>query len=132
MNQAIGDKAAIAFAIGFYQALGAGRTIEEAYQLEVCKLGYKAFLNISCPFLLRKGKHNHSRRPVMVGGAITDPASTTEPDVRFSPHPAPEYTGCCHQHHNVEPYHHGLTPVPVGWQSFGYTLRFSVRQRRLP
>jgi hypothetical protein len=33
MNQEIGDKAAIAFAIGFYQALGAGRTVEEAYKL---------------------------------------------------------------------------------------------------
>lgn len=33
MNQAIGDKAAIAFSIGFYQALGAGRTIDEAYKL---------------------------------------------------------------------------------------------------
>lgn len=34
--------------------------------------------------------------PVMVGGAITDPTSTSEPDVRISPHPAPENTGCCH------------------------------------
>jgi len=33
MNQSIGDKAAIAFAVGFYQALGAGRTIEDAYKL---------------------------------------------------------------------------------------------------
>jgi hypothetical protein len=33
MNQAIGDKASIAFAIGFYQALGAGRTIKDAYKL---------------------------------------------------------------------------------------------------
>lgn len=33
MNQTIGDKAAIAFSIGFYQALGAGRSIEEAYKL---------------------------------------------------------------------------------------------------
>jgi len=33
MNQGIGDKAAIAFAIGFYQALGAGRTFENAYKL---------------------------------------------------------------------------------------------------
>ena len=33
MNKAIGDKAAIAFAIGFYQALGAGRTFEDAYKL---------------------------------------------------------------------------------------------------
>jgi cold shock CspA family protein/predicted transcriptional regulator len=32
-NQAIGDKAAIAFSVGFYQALGAGRTFEDAYKL---------------------------------------------------------------------------------------------------
>jgi hypothetical protein len=32
MNQEIGDKAAIAFSTGFYQALGSGRTIEEAYK----------------------------------------------------------------------------------------------------
>jgi len=51
----------------------------------------------------------------MVGGVIADPTSTSEPDMRISPHPAPEYKGCCHQHHNNEPYHrHGLTPEPVG------------------
>lgn len=33
MNQAIGDRAAIAFSIGFYQAIGAGRSVEEAYKL---------------------------------------------------------------------------------------------------
>lgn len=33
MNQAIGDKAAISFSIGLYQALGAGRSIEKAYKL---------------------------------------------------------------------------------------------------
>ena len=33
MKQTIGDQAAIAFAVGFYQALGAGRRIEEAYEL---------------------------------------------------------------------------------------------------
>jgi hypothetical protein len=32
MNQAIGDKAAIEFAIGFYDALGAGRDIKDAYK----------------------------------------------------------------------------------------------------
>ena len=30
MSEAFGDRAAIAFAIGFYQAVGAGRTIEDA------------------------------------------------------------------------------------------------------
>jgi len=33
MSQAISDDAAIAFGIGFYQALGGGRSIEEAYKL---------------------------------------------------------------------------------------------------
>ncbi|MDZ7960449.1 MAG: AAA-like domain-containing protein [Aulosira sp. DedQUE10] len=32
MNQAIGDRAAIKFAVGFYDALGAGRTYEDAYE----------------------------------------------------------------------------------------------------
>jgi hypothetical protein len=32
MNQAIGDKAAIEFAVGFYDALGAGRNIDDAYK----------------------------------------------------------------------------------------------------
>ena len=32
MNKAIGDKASIEFAVGFYSALGAGESIEFAYQ----------------------------------------------------------------------------------------------------
>ena len=32
MNKAIGDRAAITFATGFYKALGAGRSFEEAYK----------------------------------------------------------------------------------------------------
>jgi CHAT domain len=33
MNRAIGDKAAIEFAVGFYDAIGAGRSVEFAYEL---------------------------------------------------------------------------------------------------
>jgi hypothetical protein len=33
MSKAIGDKAAIAFAVGFYDALGAGKSVEFAYKL---------------------------------------------------------------------------------------------------
>ncbi|RCJ32474.1 hypothetical protein A6770_18860 [Nostoc minutum NIES-26] len=33
MNQSVGDRAAIAFSVGFYSALGAGRSIEFAYKL---------------------------------------------------------------------------------------------------
>lgn len=38
MNTAIGDRAAIAFAVGFYKALGAGRTIPEAYEFGIVEL----------------------------------------------------------------------------------------------
>ena len=33
MSKAIGDKAAIEFAVGFYDALGAGKSVEFAYEL---------------------------------------------------------------------------------------------------
>lgn len=38
MNQAIGDRAAIAFAIAFYDALGAGKSVEFAFELAKTQL----------------------------------------------------------------------------------------------
>ncbi|GAA6623273.1 CHAT domain-containing protein [Scytonema sp. NUACC26] len=38
MNKAIGDKAAITFAVGFYKALGAGETIERAFEFGLVEL----------------------------------------------------------------------------------------------
>lgn len=54
MNQAIGDKAAIAFSIGFYQALGAGRTIEEAYKLGVVQIRLQGIPEHLTPVLIKK------------------------------------------------------------------------------
>ncbi|HET6446902.1 MAG TPA: DUF1566 domain-containing protein, partial [candidate division Zixibacteria bacterium] len=56
MNRAIGDKAAIAFAIGFYQALGAGRTIEEAYKLGCVQIGLQDIPEHLTPVLIKKGQ----------------------------------------------------------------------------
>jgi len=56
MNQAIGDHAAIAFAIGFYQALGAGRTIEEAYKLGCVQIRLQSIPEHLTPVLIQKGK----------------------------------------------------------------------------
>lgn len=53
MNQAIGDKAAIAFAVGFYQALGAGRTIEEAYKLGCVQIQLQGIPEHLTPVLLK-------------------------------------------------------------------------------
>lgn len=54
MNQAIGDKAAIAFAIGFYQALGAGRTIEDAYKLGCVQIRLQDIPEHLTPVLIKK------------------------------------------------------------------------------
>ncbi|WKZ55601.1 MAG: CHAT domain-containing protein [Anaerolineales bacterium] len=53
MNQAIGDKAAIAFAIGFYQALGAGRTIDDAYKLGCIQIRLQGISEHLTPVLFR-------------------------------------------------------------------------------
>lgn len=54
-NRAIGDKAAIAFAVGFYQALGAGRTIEEAYKLGCVQIRLQGIPEHLTPVLHKKG-----------------------------------------------------------------------------
>jgi len=55
MNQEIGDKAAIAFSIGFYQALGAGRTVEEAYKLGCIQIRLQNIPEHLAPVLIKKG-----------------------------------------------------------------------------
>jgi CHAT domain-containing protein len=54
MNKAIGDRAAIAFAIGFYQALGAGRTFEDAYKLGCIQISLQGIPEHSTPILLKR------------------------------------------------------------------------------
>jgi hypothetical protein len=56
MNQAIGDKAAIAFTVGFYQALGAGRAIEEAFKLGCVQIRLQGIPEHLTPVLIRKGQ----------------------------------------------------------------------------
>lgn len=55
MNTEIGDQAAISFSIGFYQALGAGRTIEEAYRLGCVQIRLQNIPEHLTPVLIRKG-----------------------------------------------------------------------------
>jgi len=56
MNKAIGDKAAIAFALGFYGALGAGRTIEDAYKLGCVQIRLQGIPEHLTPVLIKKGQ----------------------------------------------------------------------------
>ena len=54
MNQAIGDKAAIAFAVGFYDALGAGRDIKFAHKLGCAAIRLEGIPEYLTPVLLQK------------------------------------------------------------------------------
>ncbi len=54
MNKEIGDRAAIAFAVGFYQALGAGRTIQEAYKFGCVQIRLQGIPEHQTPVLVKK------------------------------------------------------------------------------
>jgi len=53
MNKAIGDKAAISFAIGFYQALGAGKSVEDAYKFGCVQIRLQSIPEHLTPVLIK-------------------------------------------------------------------------------
>jgi CHAT domain len=55
MKQAIGDEAAIKFATGFYDALGAGRDFERAFRFGCIAIDLKGIPEHLTPVLKRKG-----------------------------------------------------------------------------
>ncbi len=69
MNKAIGDRAAIAFAVGFYQALGAGRTIEDAYKLGCIQIRLQGIPEDLTPVLVKKNRAARSDVSPKVGEA---------------------------------------------------------------
>jgi hypothetical protein len=72
MSQEIGDKAAIKFAVGFYDALGAGRSVEFAYKLGCQVIRMAGIREHLTPQLLRKQElHGESIN--------TTPAPTSPP-----------------------------------------------------
>jgi CHAT domain-containing protein len=54
MNKAIGDKAAIEFAVGFYDALGAGESVEFAYKLGCTNIRMAGIAEHLTPVLKKK------------------------------------------------------------------------------
>ncbi len=54
MKRAIGDKAAIAFSIGFYQAIGAGRSVPQAYKLGCAQIQLQGIAEHLTPTLVSK------------------------------------------------------------------------------
>jgi CHAT domain len=54
MTESIGDQAAIEFSVGFYDALGAGRTVDFAYQLGCNAIRLSGIPEESVPILIKK------------------------------------------------------------------------------
>ncbi len=54
MNDAIGDKAAIAFAVGFYKALAANRSIEDAYEFGCVEIRLQGIPEHLKPIIYKK------------------------------------------------------------------------------
>jgi hypothetical protein len=80
MNDAIGDKAAIAFAVGFYKALAANRSIEDAYQFGRVEIQLQGIPEHLKPVLYIKEHYKpeverkkEERSPFITGTPITDP-----------------------------------------------------------
>jgi CheY-like chemotaxis protein len=56
MSKSIGDRAAIAFSIGFYQALGAGRKIEDAFEFGCIQVNLQNIPEHKTPILVSSSK----------------------------------------------------------------------------
>ena len=54
MNKSIGDKAALAFAVGFYDALGAGRNVEFAFKLGCVAIRVEGVAEHLTPELIKR------------------------------------------------------------------------------
>ncbi|HEY9607253.1 MAG TPA: CHAT domain-containing protein, partial [Allocoleopsis sp.] len=63
MNKAIGDRAAIGFAVGFYDALGAGKSYELAYEFGCTAIDLENIPESATPVLLFRPQSDKSSNP---------------------------------------------------------------------
>ncbi|NMF57912.1 CHAT domain-containing protein [Pseudanabaena yagii] len=90
MNQAIGDNAAIAFSVGFYRALGAGRSVKDAYEFACVEIQLEGIPEYLTPILLEKEiiikedeiAHNKQNVPVSSTSFFSQRFSSSFPGVR--------------------------------------------------
>jgi len=81
MNQAIGDKAAISFAVGFYDALGAGRDVEFAYKLGCAAIRLEGISEHLPPVLIKQSTTGSAtvQSKLVVPSPPTPPTPTASP-----------------------------------------------------
>ena len=77
MNKAIGDKAAITFAVGFYKALGAGHSFEKAYKFAQVEIKLEGIPESLTPVIYTKDDIDI---PVILTEAV-QPSQTSPPQV---------------------------------------------------
>ena len=86
MSKEIGDRAAIKFVIGFYDALGAGRDVEFAYKLGCRVIRIAGIPEHLTPQLLSKGKGGES---INITPKPTSPPPDARKETVVSPLPTP-------------------------------------------
>ncbi len=77
MNKAIGDEAAIAFAVGFYKALGAGRSFEEAYKFGCVELKLEGITEDLTPVLHTNKQLYNENNLIDISQSFQDNSSST-------------------------------------------------------
>ncbi len=89
MNQAVGDRAARLFAVGFYDALGAGESIEFAYKLGCNRIALEGIAEDFIPVIKRTtdvGKIDLESLPVPEIPEPTSPTQKLEPVLSVTSH----------------------------------------------
>jgi formylglycine-generating enzyme required for sulfatase activity len=84
MNKAIGDQAAIAFAVGFYDALGAGRSVEFAFKLGCAAIRMEGIIEHLTPVLIKKPVAFGNEVQVNLIPQVIDPISTALPTIKVT------------------------------------------------
>ncbi|NJM98849.1 MAG: CHAT domain-containing protein [Phormidesmis sp. RL_2_1] len=81
MSQAIGDRAAIEFAVGFYDALGYGRAVVDAYEFGLAAIDLEGIDEVATPrLLIRAGLQAAQSASDLTAPDLTAPDLTT-PDL---------------------------------------------------
>jgi hypothetical protein len=81
MSQEISDEAGIAFAVGFYQALGAGRSIEDAYELGCVQIMLENIPEHLTPVLLKGTPRDEAQVAISTEDAPPKEPAITPPVV---------------------------------------------------
>ena len=91
MNQAIGDRAAIEFVVGFYDGLGAGRSYADAFKFGRLAIDLEGIPKAATPVLLSRGNGGDGGNEADVAGSkpsSASPSSSPQNPTPHTPHPA--------------------------------------------